>query len=220
MCFTPEISFATFVIEVLLGVWILKKNPKKTLNQVGAAILFILGAYQLIEFMLCISGDPIFWGRMASLAYTFFPALGVHWVYALRNKKVNMTLIYSLPIIFSTLILTTVNFVQSTSCDRYFITIIYEWPTILSYAYGLYYWLFLLIGGGMLIYYLVNENNKRRRQIYAWGLIGFLSFTLPVYLLIVLFPELGLSFPSILCEFALLFGIAVTYTIYLDGKRH
>lgn len=220
MCFTPEISFATFAIEILLGIWILKKNPKKTLNQIGAVILFLLGVYQLTEFMLCTSGNPLLWGKWAHLVYTFLPALSLHWVYTLMRKKINLSLIYSLPIAFSILTIATVNFVKSATCDRYFITVFYELSQLWFYSYVFYYGIFMIIALVVLIKALVNEKNKNQRNIYAWGLVGFLAVTAPVYVLVLLFPVLNISFPSILCEFALLFGIAVVYTTHLVEKKH
>lgn len=219
MCFTPEISLTTFVVEIVLGVWILSRGYKKPINQVGAAILFLLGIYQFAEFMICASENPLVWGKFAHLIYTFLPALGLHWTYALMERKGNLFAIYSLPIGFSALAITTANFVKSAECTRYFINVFYEWSQSWFYGYGIYFCLFIIIAAVLLINSLIKENNKRKRKIYGWGLIGFLAFTMPVYILILFFPVLSISFPSVLCEFALLFGIAVTYVVHLNEKK-
>lgn len=221
MCFTPGISLTTFFIEIALAIWILYRNPKNRLNQVGAAVLFLLGFYQFTEFMLCTSVNPLLWGKMAHLAYTFLPALSIHWVFALRNQKKNLIAIYILPVIFAILAIFTTGFIKSAFCDRYFIEVLINWNSLLWYwGYGLYYSGFILIALVLLIRSIMKENNKKQRKIYSWGLIGLLSFTFPTFWLILAFPALNINAPSILCEFALLFGIIISYIIYLTEKKH
>jgi len=169
MCFTPAISIVTFAVEIILGLWILSKNPKRTINQVGAVILFLLGAYQLTEFMVCTSGNPLLWGKMAHLAYTFLPALGIHWVYALSNNKGRLFYIYIIPVIFTVLTLFSENFIQVAECNKYFINIIYSWSPLWALSYNLYYGLFILLAGWMFFKLISKENNKRKRKIYVWA---------------------------------------------------
>ncbi len=220
MCFAPWVSLGTFSIEFLLAIWIIFLGPKKLLNRVGAAVLIFLGIYQFTEFMLCLSGNTLFWGKMSHLAYTFLPALGVHWAYALTKSKKKLIYLYLLPIIFSALVLATPNFVQTAGCDRYFISVILSWTSALwLWSYALYYGGFVVISAFIIIQAMVNENNRKQRKLYAWGLTGLLAFTVPTLLLILFFPMMNIMFPSILCEFALLFGIIVTYTVHLSKKR-
>ncbi|MFC1686056.1 hypothetical protein ACFLZZ_03485 [Nanoarchaeota archaeon] len=221
MCFTPEISFTTFAVEMVLAFWVFHRNPKKTLNLIGAAILFLLGAYQFTELMICTSGNPLFWGMMAHLTYTFLPALAIHWSYALKGaKKSNLHVIYLLPTIFVLVSLFSTNFVKSAECTKYFVTIMYEWLPIWFYGYGLYYGIFIIISMVILLEALVKEKNEYKRKIYVWGIGGMLSFTMPVYGLVLFFPALSISFPSVLCEFALLSGIFILYILHLNEKKH
>jgi len=218
MCFAPWISLSTFIIEILLAIWVFIKGPKKLINQLGAVILILLGLYQLTEFMICLSLHPLFWGKMAHLTYTFLPALGVHWAFALVKEKKRLFYVYILPIIFSALVLSSPLFVKSAECSRYFITVLFEWNPIWLWCYGLYYGGFILVSAIILMKAIISENNKSKRKIYSWGFIGLLSFTVPTLIFILFFPMMNIMFPSVLCEFALLFGISVVYTAYLSEK--
>lgn len=219
MCFTPTISFLTFVVELALALWVFSANPKKTLNRVGALTLVVLGLYQLMEFFVCTSSNPLYWGRMAHIAYTFLPALGVHFALALKGaKKKHIWAIYALPAVFVILAALAPAFVNEAFCGKFFVRILYSWSELWYWSYFIYYALFMIIAGVLLIRFIAKENNAKRRKIFILGLVGALALTFPTFILILLLPELGIFFPSILCHFALLFGIAIAYIIWLSGK--
>ncbi len=220
MCFTPAVSLLTFFIEIFLAGFILYLNPKNRINQVSAAILFFLGAYQFTEFGLCTAGDPFFWGRLGFIFYTTLPALAVHWVFALRKSKKTVWPVHFISGAFIVYALVASNFIKSAECGRYFIQVLHNWLPVFYLPYFLYYTLFIVIPAGMMMKWAIEENNKDKRKMYLWGFIGVISFTFPTFFLLLLLPELNLMFPSVLCQFALLFAIAVVYVVRLSNKAY
>ena len=221
MCFAPWASLLTFAIEIAMAAWILSRNPKKDLNRISSLILLLLGLYQFSEFRICTSADALFWGRMSHLAYTLLPALGIHWALSLRRIKIksrDLAWIYIFPAAWMLAVMLSTGFVNSAVCSAYFIQITYRWQELAFFAYGMYYSLFILAAMMLLLKGISNENDLSRRKMLAWGLVGMMAFTLPTFLLIVLLPSLNIFFPSVLCDFALLFAIAVAYTVDLNEK--
>lgn len=218
MCFTPAVSFLTFAVEIMMAFWVLNRNPKNRINQVSAAILIFLGLYQFTEYALCTSGNPFFWGKMGFVAYTFLPALGLHWAFALRGKKALIWPIHLISSGFALLALLKVDFIQATECGRFFVKVITTFSPALANSYLLYYVLFIAIASELLIKWTIEEHNLERRKILAWGFIGMLSFTVPTFLLVVLFPLYNIMFPSVLCQFAIFFAIVVVYVVSLNER--
>ncbi len=219
MCFTPIISFLTFAIEMILAVYLVKINPKKSLNRIGAVILFLLGAYQLSEFGICTSSNQFFWARAGHIAYTLLPALGMHWVLIIKKSKKKAWPLYIPPAIFISLATSKTGFIGGTECARYFIKIIYNWNYLWLWSYQAYYAGSIILVAAMLLNCIANENNKKQRTIYLWGLVGVLSFTFPAFFFILLLPSFNAYSPSILCHFALLFAIIVAYMAYLTNRN-
>ena len=213
MCFSPIVSFLVFMLEVILACYILTKNPKNSLNQLAAAIMALLGFYQLSEFMLCISGNPLLWAKIGHLAYTFLPALSVSWVYCLIKSKKSQLFYYALPAFFSALAILKSDFIASAQCMDCFISIGYNWPWAWFWLYHIYYFGFILLAAIILIKSIAKEKSKGRRNLYWIGLLGFLVFSLPAFLLLIVFRNLAIIFPSLYCEFALIFTIIAFFTI-------
>ncbi|MEK6942724.1 MAG: hypothetical protein AABX00_01525 [Nanoarchaeota archaeon] len=218
MCFTPIISFLTFAIELALAVYIIKLNPKKSLNIISATILFFLGAYQFSEFGLCTSNNSLLWAKIGFISYTVLPVLGVHWALILKKSKEKIWPVYVLPASFIALAAANAGFVKYAECSWLFVNVVYQWSFLWSWVYKSYYAILLVMGAAILLKSIANENNKKRRLLYILGLAGYFSFTFPTFFFILLLPSFNIYFPSILCHFAILFAIIIAYVIYLDSK--
>jgi len=222
MCFTPTISFTIFAIEWILGFMVLgkRKNAGKfhEVYILAAYLLFFLGFYQFTQGMFCISGDYAFWGLAGFITYTFLPAMGLHLAYVLiGNRDRRLNLIYFFPGLFSIIAVLTPNFVSMGSCSSYFIVANHSWNVALGWIYAFYYFGFIVYSA--YLYNLESRKGKKDWNIVMTGLIGILAFTIPTFILLILFPALKIGFPSILCEFALLFGICVFWMIHLIEKQ-
>ena len=132
----------------------------------------------------------------------------------MKNAKIKKTkyFIYLIPIIISILAIFLKNFVLTASCEKFFIVIktiiMSESHLIFTYAYSIYYFGYIAIATYLLIAKYRKDKSKLGRRIeLLWAFFGGITILFPL-IFILLFPKFGIQFPSVYCEFALLFTIA------------
>lgn len=225
MCFTPYISLATALLEFIFATLILIYFRKSKVTRYVVALLYLLGTYQFTEMMLCFTGDANIWVRIGFLAYTYLPAVGMHFFLSMTGTKwkKQYSLLYLLPVAFSLYAIFSSGFVEEGVCDTIFITAKTAFTgssnRIASFIYGAYYYLFILSSVVFALYAHNKEKNRWRRLYYLISTAGLTLITLSPYVFIMLLPSYGLSFPSVYCEFALMFAIVMFIASYLDHKH-
>ncbi len=219
MCFTPIVSLSTAIFEFVVATAILVFCRKSLINRFFPLLIYILGFYQFTEFMLCTSNYPFFWAKMGFVTYSFLPAVGLHFVMKLTNRKCNYITIYMVPVIFSLMAFLKPGFIIESSCTTFFVIVIKNlFNSLFSYIYGLYYFGFILL----FCYFLFNSFNKEKNQIKREIYFIVFSATLitlsPAMVLFIVFPAFNIMFPSVYCEFAVFFTVAALIASYLDNK--
>ncbi|MBI4016991.1 MAG: hypothetical protein HY363_04850 [Candidatus Aenigmarchaeota archaeon] len=221
MCYTPIIAISTAFIEFFLALTIIFVFRRSYFRNMFALFIFLLGAYQMTEFMLCTSQQPEFWALLGFLAYNFLPAIALYETLRFTGKKVNPLLIYSPPTIFALVALTT-QFIKEATCNEPFVTvrhIFYQTgQTVLPWIYATYYFGFIIAACVIAFQAYKKERNKIRREINLLKVIGVVLMSVPTFILVVLFPILSIKFPSIYCHFALLLAIMTFIAAYLESK--
>lgn len=213
MCFSPKISLATAIIEFLVVAYFAFVYKKSILIKLLIFFIFFLGMYQFSEFLVCSFNGWKIWGRVAFLSYNFLPVLGLHFV--LRYSKINFPawILYIPTLIFASMIFWMPEFIQRTECLEVFVII----KTVffrdvgfeyLTWLYWIYYFGYIVVSLILTIYYSFMDQVKGRRRSYLIVALTILISLLPAYILIVFFPTYGILFPSIYCEFSLLFALA------------
>ncbi len=218
MCFNPFISLSTFVIEWIIFWIILLLNPKSRFHQVSAIIVLFLALYQGGEFMLCTTGDDQVWARVAYVSATFLPALGLHLTYVLLRKKTPYFLIYSLPVLFSLIIIFTPDIINGAQCHTLFVEFSYG-NKIITTLHSLYYVLFLMFISIVLLQ-KYTQTKTIQRKVYLAFLGSMILLVAPTLAIVLLFPSVTNQFGSILCHFAVLFAIALLYIIHRFSSFH
>lgn len=211
MCFTPAISLTTAIIEFVVATFILTKYKKYVVPVFLAILVYVLGIYQFTEFMLCTSSNAFLWAKLGFITYTFLPAIGLHFAFRLtKNNKFNW-LVYVLPLFFSIWVAIKTNFIIQASCSTVFVTVYNlfgsEGYSLISRAYSLYYFSFILVTAIIAFILVRKEKDKIAKQVAK--LLGsgtLIIVSLPVILIFIL-PALKIQFPSVYCEFALLYTI-------------
>lgn len=220
MCYTPTVSLATAVIEFALAIFIPWRYRRASLRYVYAVLIFLLGAYQFTEFLLCTTDYPELWVKTGFVIYTFLPALGLHAVFKyLKYDFKSIVLIYLLPILFSFMAISSENIAAGT-CNAIFITtklsMMKNAWIFLSYAA---YYAGFIIWASVMAFNLYLKNRKNLKQkMYITFPIAVLLMSLPTFILITIFPFLEIRFPSILCHFALLLALTALVGIRLEDK--
>jgi len=221
MCFAPHVSLATAVIEFTLGIIILLKFRKSVVSRFGAALVFVLGLYQLIEFMFCITDQRVLWATIGFITYTFLPAIGLHFAVRFVKLKINTLLIYLPAVIFGLISLLATNFITGGSCHTIFISVdnvFFPEHIIVAFFYALYYSSYILVACFLMWKkYFLSKNKEEKRMTFIL-LGGLLIVTIPATILMVIFPMFDVVFASMYCEFSLVFAIMISVAAYLDYK--
>ena len=217
MCFAPYISLSTFIIEFLLAVFFLYRNPKDKLNQIIALISFLLGSYQLNEFLICTTSSRIF-TILAMSVTSILPALGISYALVMWRKKLRYywhILIYS-PVIFFVSYFPFL-YEKSAICKTIFIK--YPGTGLIGDFFSLYYLLYLF--GAIVLFYVatLNTNKKSERILLSLGMFSMFVFTIPTYIFLIFLPKFSTQFASVLCEFALLLAIGLIIILWYKEKH-
>jgi hypothetical protein len=219
MCFAPYISLTTFVIEFLLALYFLLSKPKDRLNLIIAAISFMLGFYQLNEFLICVTDLTIF-TKLAMIATAIMPAMAITYALIMGRKQIASywhMLIYAPAVTF--MILFALPFFYKTSAQCMTVFIEYPGTGVLGNLYGLYY-LAYIFGAGVLFHFFSLQSKKREEKILLnLGLLSMLIFTVPTFIFLIFLPGFFVQFPSVLCEFALLLAIQLIIVLWYK-ERH
>ncbi len=222
MCFTPFISLTTAIIEFAIATFILVKYKRYLVPVFSAILIYVLGIYQFSEFMLCSSSNPFLWAKIGFLAFTFLPAIGLHFTLRLaKNKKYNK-LVYLFPVFFSIIVIIIPNFIVKATCSQFFVitkNILLQNYTSLFSIYQIYYFGSIIASCMILFTLIKKEKNKSNKKIEKlWLMAGMITILMPIILILII-PSLGIKFPSIYCEFALLFTIAALTSSSLYSKK-
>ena len=219
MCFAPYISLSTFVLEFLLAIFFLLKNPKDNLNRIIALLCLLLGVYQLNEFLICITDVHLFTILALSVS-AILPPIAISYALIMWRKRLKYywhLLIYS-PSVFFILMFSLSNYLEeSAAC----MTIFIEYPAlgILGRFYGLYYFVYIL--AATVLFYLASSTIKsvyEKRLLYL-GMLGMFIFTVPTAIFLIFLPMMYVQFASILCEFALLLAIEFIIVLWYKNKH-
>ncbi|MBM3232800.1 hypothetical protein FJZ18_01385 [Candidatus Pacearchaeota archaeon] len=220
MCFTPSVSLLTAIVEWMLALIMFASFRKSKLAKFFVVLFILLGLYQFSEFMLCTTGNLI-WVKIGFISYSFLPAIGLHSVLSYFKIKKNTLLLYAVPSIYSLLAIFQNDFVHFGQCMTFFVqaTTILSLNPYLAIPYEMYYAVFIILAFLILAQAYKRAKTKIEKKIDISEMIGIMLMTIPTFILIIIFPSLGIMFPSVLCHFALFLAIMFFASAYLDEKR-
>lgn len=227
MCFAPKISLATAIIEFFVATFLLVRFKWTTVVKFTTVFIYLLGLYQFTEFMLCTVGDAGVWGRVGFVAYNALPAVAVDFTlryvgHKFRGGWLNW-LLYLPTVIFAATAVFTPGFISEGTCSTVFVvikTLFFRdvgFP-LATFAYWAYYFGYIAIACGMLFKGFLKEPHRTRRGVYFMMLLALLLSLMPALLFIVIMPSFGVMFPSVYCQFALLFAVFAFIAVYLDRR--
>lgn len=223
MCFAPQISILTAIVEWALALIILLRFKKSLVAWFSSVFIFLLGFYQFTEFMMCKTASPLLWAHLGFIAYTFLPAIGMHYALLLTHKKGKVLACYVPPVLFSILSLLAGGFVQQSTCHSVFVSTQLQFfdPAIhqvIMPIYEIYYFGLILLASFMAWKEMKKEKDELRRKIIGIALIGTWLATFPAFIFIIILPAFSIQFPSVYCEFALLMSITAFIVSDMDHR--
>jgi hypothetical protein len=169
--------------------------------------------YQLLEWIMCGLGlDSHLIVYFTFMDISFLPPLGLFFVLTYYKYRSKFFVLLFLPavafVIYYSMIIDRFNV---NSCAVFYA--IYKYPY--GDIYGLFYYVPILSTIGFLIRGILKSADKTEIQFSKILLIAYLLISLPViiaFILVLIDEEMLLhSIVSVMCKFALLLAIALTY---------
>lgn len=205
-CFTPEVSLATFVIEVGFALYVFLKFKSTSFSRTCMALLICLGTFQLSEYMICTFHAEI-WTKIGYIATLFLPAIGMHMTSLLTGKAFTLTwMSYGIAIGISMVALLYPDSYFVAKCQTHFVEM-WNMPPF-NYIHNIYYLVFILLACFMLVYAI--RNRRKNRVVEDWLLIAYGVFLIPTFVLYFLRYIMDAAVPSVMCGFAIATAFIVT----------
>lgn len=202
---------ATFAVEVGLAAYTLWRYRSSFTTKLTTALLICLATFQLAEYMVCgsVGSTNLRWSQLGYAAITLLPALGLHLVFAIANKK-NLGIIgasYAVAGLFAGYFLFSPTAFSGHECMGNYVIFQVDSPAVTIYT--AYYYGMLLAGIACSWYYARTAKPKIARALQAF-VAGYILFMLPTTAVNLINPETAAGIPSIMCGFAVLFALTLT----------
>ena len=223
MCFVPKVSLATALIEFFAAGWMYYRFPRKTLTIFFSIIVALLGLYQMTEFLLCTVGQPEIWGKAGFIVYALIPSVTVFYTITLVKSRPNFFLVFAPALFFIISAFLDPNFVIQGTCSTMFVTVRnkFSFPNsrILPFSiFALYYYSYLAIATAYLFWGIIKSESKKKTFLYLLMLSSIFLTLFPPLVLIIIFPYLGIKFPSVYCQFAMLLTLTGIIGLYIENR--
>jgi len=212
-CFSPPVMLATFLIEFGLAFYTLWRYKMSTVKRLAVVMLFALGTFQLSEYMVCggLGWSHIQWARVGYVSITLLPALGIHMLVKLADKKMPALVgaAYASCVAFVAFFIIGAGAIGGQECYANY-AVFYtnhagaQWYT--AYYYG---WLMI---GTYLAWQWGIEQPARRKTLHAM-VLGYLVFIVPTTAFNIIDPSTLKGIPSIMCGFAILLAFVLVIKV-------
>lgn len=213
-CFSPPVMAATFAIEIGLLVYVLIRHRSTALTRIIAALLFFLALFQLAEYFICegSASNAVVWSRVAYIAITMLPALGIHLVQVISGHKWHIVtwLAYIMSLGWIGLFAFSGNTFYGQECQGNYV--IFQLNETIAYYYYYFYYSWLAAALGQCLF-IADRVKGRIRNALLLLATGYLVFLVPTTVVNTLDPKTTAAVPSIMCGFALTFALILVFGI-------
>lgn len=209
-CFTPPVSFATFIVEFAFAFYVFFKYKATPFSRLCIITLICLGLFQLSEFMICKTPyiDPAL--KMGYISITLLPALGLHIISIITKRwKPLVYLAYIAAAGLCTAAVFVPNVAFIASCQPHYVEIASN--SLFGFLHSLYYGIFMFLGIFALWRSIVKHIGDSNQE--KWMITSYLVFVIPALLLSYLKLIAHLATASVMCGFALITAIIFVFVI-------
>lgn len=206
---------ATFIFEIGAALYILFRYKLSAATRLIILLLLLLATFQFAEYMVCehYGLNSVQWARLGYTAITLLPALGIHLVQRLAgNRRVWPAFggyVVAVPFLFFFLFANT-PFSGQECLGNY---VIFQIPRWVSWGYATYYYVLLAIAMWQAWVFARHTQSVKQKSALHIFAVGYLAFVVPTVAVALLRPETLRGIPSIMCGFAVLLAIAVTFGV-------
>jgi hypothetical protein len=209
---------ATFAIEMGLAAYTFVRYPKGSFRMVVVLLLVCLASFQLAEYQVCEDAPAhlFTWTKMGLVGISLLPALGMHLIGTVTRRSALIPIGYGLAITYALIFLFVPGATMGADCMGNYVILRLSggWRGRL---YEFYYLGFVALSILELILRLTKTDRSGEkgfsRRLIGFTLFAFLSFTVPMAVTAIISAELRKATPSIMCGFAVLFALIVTFYV-------
>lgn len=213
-CFSPSVMVATCEIEFALLIFTLIRYKINKLTILVSLLFGFLALFQISEYNVCRGYiNASLWSHIGYISITLLPTLGIHIINVIRKKKDNRLVYfgYITSLIFVGYFALTVGSITGHQCLGNYV--IFQVNKNLSWLYALYYYGWVITGTIVSFFYAEETRNKKiKYALYAFS-AGYASFLIPTTTANLLDKATLNGIPSIMCGFAVLLAIIVTFLV-------
>ncbi len=213
MNWNGTVSLLIACLEFLLLFNLLIFAEKNRLNKIAITMIALLAAYQTMEFLMCqVELQSPFFPYFAFVIISFLPPLNLILTLSLTHTFNHLRYLIFIPAIFFSIYYTfIIPEFAVTSCTVLYAT--YNYP--LGDLFGFFYYLPILISIILLILFIKKDEDKKNRLIGKVMLFGSIFISIPPVLGFILMYagsySLILAIESIMCKFALVYALCLTF---------
>jgi hypothetical protein len=208
-CFSPPVMLATFLIEFTLAFYVLWRYKMDTIRRLAFATLIALGTFQLAEYMVCggLGWSNIEWARVGYGSITLLPALGIHTIVTIANKKRPLLVVsaYASCAVFVAVYLIGESAVSVNTCNANYA--VFDTIRASVWPFAAYYYGWLLVGTSLAWYWSTKLPDKQK-ALRSMAL-GYMAFILPTTAFNIIDPATTHGIPSIMCGFAVIYAVVL-----------
>lgn len=213
-CFSPPVMIATFLLELILALYVFtryKLNPK---GRVILALLVCLAIFQAAEYYVC-TGSVLGFeaSRIGYAAITMLPPLGLYLMSLLTkplSKSAKVALMGVTALIVSYFLFAPSAIGGYVCTGNYVIFQIGSWQ---AWLYGTFYYSLLAAAIWRGCTQAPARPKAKNAKAVKWLLIGYAVFIVPVAVLVVIQPDTRSAIPSIMCGFAVTLALILALKI-------
>jgi hypothetical protein len=213
-CFSPPVMVASFVIEILLAIYVFVRHRITRFGKVAGLVLLLLATFQLAEYRICDVGgaSELLWSRIGFVAITLLPLAGLYLVSLVSHKQHFLKLGYVSATALVLYFLFVPKAITGAICGGNYV--LFNTSSDLFRLYGFYYLGFLLLGIWESIEHVASlKRQAGARSALQWLIVGYLSFMGPMGVLYLSVPATRNAAASIMCGFAVLLAVILTFKV-------
>lgn len=223
MNYSPILSIATALFEIIAAIWALMGAGRKKIIYTSSTLLLLLAVYQILEVIICTAPQSsIFFSRLAFIVIAWLPPVAILLIALLFPTKTKAIywftgLTFTIALLISIWLLIDKSFVTGSVCSIIFARYSNPMPQYIIYA-GFYHlgmlgMLFLSAHG------VIICKDHKQRLLLGQMLMGSLAFIIPSLITVIAVPYTKGALPSVMCHYALLLAIFITRLLYLERRQ-
>jgi hypothetical protein len=204
------ISLLIACTELVLIINLLAFAEKNRVNKLIFLQLFLLFAYQLLEFLICYVGlNTYIFIYLALFLISFLPPLGLYIVLNFWQFDNKLNKFIFLPAVFFVFYFPIVlDELAVTKCTVLYAA--YNYP--LGDLYGLFYYILIILTVYFLITKIKKSKDIQRQKLSKILVTGYLLTFIPGLIAAVIYPNFIEMIESILCKLS--FIIAFSFSLF------